>query len=746
VNKNTIVLLVACFSIASGAQADELTIERLFASPDLSGVRPVKLKLSPDGTRVTYLRGKQDDRRQQDLWEYHIADGANQLLVDSKVLVTVEEHLDDVEKARRERMRISGKGIVEYVWAPDSSSILFPQAGDLYLYVLDAVSDEAVKRLTETKEFETDAQVSEGGRYVSFIREQNLFAIDLDSGKELQLTSDGGGTTRNGMAEFIAMEEMDRDTGYWWSPDDRYIAYTQVDESPVELAKRYQIFENSFKITEERYPFAGKDNIRIKLAILEVETGKRVWVDLGQNEDIYLARVDWAPDSSTVVFQRESRDQKRLDLMAADPASGKSRIVLTETSDVWVNLHNNLKFLERSPGEFIWASERSGFQHLYRYNLSGKQLAQLTSGEWAVGELYSVDENRGVVVFDGFAHSPLEKHLFEAPLSNNGTTTVRKITTESGWHSVVMAESGGAYVDSFSSSSIPPQVSLHAADGSLLEWLVENPLDNEHPYYPYVDQHRDPEFGTIKAEDGQTLYYSMLKPYDFDPGKRYPVIVYTYGGPHGQVVTRKWGSTYHQYLQQQGYIVFSLDNRGSASRGTAFEFPIHKQMSRIEARDQKQGAEFLSSLPYVDGDRIGIYGWSYGGYMTLMTLMQAPDSFAAGVSGAPVTDWSLYDTHYTERYMSTPAANPDGYTASNVLSYVEELKSPLLIIHGMADDNVLLNNSTLLFREMQLKGVPFEIMLYPNETHGFRNPAIVIHRTNLMTSFFDRHLKPASKP
>jgi dipeptidyl-peptidase-4 len=740
-NVRTTIVLLACLTTICAAQADELTIERLFASPGLSGVRPVKLKLSPDGTRVTYLRGKEDDRRQQDLWEYHIAGDTNQLLVDSKVLVTVEEQLDDVEKARRERMRISGKGIVEYVWAPDGSSILFPQAGDLYLYVLDAATEEAVRRLTQTPAFETDPQVSEGGRYVSFIRDQNLFAIDLDNGKELQLTSDGGGTTRNGMAEFIAMEEMDRDTGYWWSPDDKYIAYTQVDESPVELAKRYQIFENSFKVTEERYPFAGKNNVRIKLAVLEVETGKKVWVDLGNEEDIYLARVDWTPDSSTVVFQRESRDQKRLDLMAADPATGKSRIVLTELSDVWVNLHHNLKFLERSPGEFIWASERSGFQHLYRYDLSGKQLAQLTAGDWAVSKLYSVDENRGVVVFDGFADSPLEKHLYEAPLFNDSNITIRKLTSGSGWHSVVMAESGGAFVDSFSSFSIPPQVSLRAADGSLLEWLVENPLDKTHPYFPYVDRHRDPEIGTLKAEDGQTLYYSMLKPFDFDPDKRYPVIVYTYGGPHGQVVTRKWGSSFHQYLQQQGYIVFMLDNRGSASRGTAFEFPIHKQMSRIEARDQKQGAEFLKTLPYVNPDSIGIYGWSYGGYMTLMALMQAPDAFAAGVSGAPVTDWRLYDTHYTERYMSTPSANASGYDVANVLTYVEDLKSPLLVIHGMADDNVLLNNSTLLFREMQKKGVPFESMLYPNETHGFRDPAIVIHRTKLTMSFFDRHLK-----
>lgn len=734
-------ILLVSLALLGEAQADDLTIERIFGSPDINGTRPVRLRFSPDGERVTYLRGKQDDLRQQDLWEYHIADAVNRMLVDSKALVPEEEQLDDVEKARRERMRIGGKGIVEYTWAPDGKSILFPLAGDLYRYDLGAAADKGVRRLTDTEAFETDARVSEGGRYVSFARNQNLFVIDLESGEERQLTSDGADTIRNGMAEFIAMEEMDRDTGYWWSPDDRFIAFTRVDESPVQLAKRYQVFQNSFKVTEERYPFTGESNVRIKLATLELATGKQVWMDLGDEEDIYLARVNWTPDSSTIVFQRQSRDQKRLDLMAADPTDGKSRTVLTETSDAWINLHHNLKFLKQSPGEFIWSSERSGFQHLYRYNLSGRQLAQITSGNWVVDSLQAIDEDRGVLFFDGFADSALEKHLYEAPLAGAGAA--RRITSPSGWHEVEVAKSGKAYIDSFSSSSVPIRVSLHSADGDRLTWLVENPMDESHPYFPYLDRHQLPEIGTLEAEDGQTLYYSLLKPVDFDPDKRYPVIVYTYGGPGAQEVRQQWSRAivFHQYLQQQGYVVFTLDNRGSTHRGTAFEFPIHKRMSIVEVEDQRRGVEYLGTLAFVDPDRIGIYGWSYGGYMTLMAMMQAPDAFKVGVSGAPVTDWRLYDTHYTERYMSTPSENAKGYDLSNVLSYVEQLRGPLLIIHGMADDNVLLNHSTLLFREMQKKGVQFESMLYPNETHGFRDPDINVHRTQLMMNFFDRYLK-----
>lgn len=723
------------------AQADDLTIERLFGSPDINGTRPTQLRFSPDGKRVSYLRGKQDDLRQQDLWEYHIADGANRMLVDSKALAPADEQLDDVEKARRERMRIAGKGIVEYTWAKDGNSILFPLAGDVYLYRLDAEPAEAVRRLTNTEVFETDARVSDGGRYVSFVRDQNLFVIDLESGEERQLTTDGGSTIRNGMAEFIAMEEMDRDTGYWWSPDDRFLAYTRVDESPVELAKRYQIFANSFKVIEERYPFTGKNNVRIRLAVLELASGKQAWVDLGDDEDIYLARVAWTPDASTLVLQRQSRDQKRLDLIAADPRDGSSRVVLTETSDVWINLHDNLKFLERSPGEFVWASERSGFQHLYRYDLGGKLLGQITSGDWAVDRLQAIDEDRGVVFFEGFADSVLEKHLYEVPLA--GTKAARRITTDAGWHDISMAESGAAYIDSFSSRRTPPRVSLHAADGARLTWLVANALDQSHPYFPYLERHQVPEIGTLEAEDGQTLYYSLLKPVDFDADERYPVIVYTYGGPGARVVSDQWLATtaFHQYLQQQGYLVFALDNRGSAHRGTAFEFPIYKQMSKVEVRDQQRGVEHLKTLPFVDAERIGIYGWSYGGYMTLMAMLQAPGTFRAGISGAPVTDWRLYDTHYTERYMSTPDANSEGYEQSAVASHVKQLRGSLLIIHGMADDNVLLNHSTLLFREMQKQGVLFESMLYPDETHSFQDPAINVHRTQMMMRFFGRHLK-----
>ncbi|MEM9183685.1 MAG: DPP IV N-terminal domain-containing protein [Pseudomonadota bacterium] len=736
-------LTALLLSATATVRADSLTIERLFASPDLSGTAPVALKFSPDGERVSYLKGKAEDARQQDLWEYHLTDGRHQLLVDSTALTPDGEQLDEVEKARRERMRIRGKGIVEYFWAPDGQQLLFPLGGDLYLYRL---ADRAVSRLTRSDAFETDPKVSPGGSLVSFVRDQDLWVVNADGSGERPLTRDGEGPVRNAMAEFIAMEEMDRDTGYWWSPDDRFIAFTQIDESPVEVASRYQIFDDSFRVTNERYPFAGEKNVTIRLGIVDVTSGQVTWADLGSEVDIYLARVNWSPEGRLLV-QRQSRDQKTLDLMEVNLADGASRTILTEKSDVWLNLHHNLTFLDETPDQFLWTSERSGFQHIYRFAMNGEMLGQLTSGSWAVSEIKAVDESRNRVLFDGFKDGVLEKHLFEVNLTSDASSTpipeVRRVTTAEGWHETVVSDSG-AFIDNFSSRSQPPQVSVHNPTGERLTWLAENALEAGHPYHAFVDAHSVPEFGTLEASDGQTLNYSLLKPADFDPDRTYPAIVYVYGGPHAQVVNNQWGRdfVFHQYLQQQGYVVFSIDNRGSANRGTAFEFPIHRQMSLVEVADQKAGAEFLKQLDYVDAGRVGIYGWSYGGYMTLMTLMQEPGVWAAGISGAPVTDWALYDTHYTERYMATPADNPDGYAKSNVLSYVDRLDDPLLLIHGMADDNVLLNHSTALLRALQVGGKSFETMLYPNETHGFRDPAINTHRTRLMMDFFDRHLKP----
>ena len=717
-------------------QASELTLERIFDSPSLDGSAPMSLKVAPDGERVTFLKGKQEDYDQLDLWEYHIATGETRLLFDSNALGAGEEELSDEEKSRRERMRLRGKGIVSYQWSQDGKALLFPIGGDVYYH---RIGQEGVQRLLDTEAFETDIKLSPKGNYISFVREQNLFVKHIASGVETAITTEGGGLIKFGMAEFVAQEEMGRMTGYWWSPDERYIAFTKVDETPVEVATRAEIYADDIKMVSQRYPYAGTNNVDIALAVQSIESGERRWIDLGGNKDIYIARGQWMPNSEAFTYQWQSRNQQVLELRRWNVKDASQSTLLTETSNTWVNLHNDLRFIAGAD-TFIWASERDGFKHLYVYSNQGKLLRQLTRGEWMVDEVDAIDKDKGVVYFTGRKDTVLERHLYQVPLAGGEITRVTPLT---GSHSINFADDASIYIDTVSTINHPPQVSLHRADGERLTWLEENALDDQHPLTPYMTHWVKPEFGSFVSDEGVKIHYRLYKPANLKP--KNPAIVYLYGGPHVQVVENSWWGQrglLMQYWVSQGYVVFSIDNRGSANRGVAFESSIYKKMGSLEVRDQVAGAKFLAGLPFVDAKRIGVHGHSYGGYMTLMSMFKAGDVFAAGVAGAPVTEWRLYDTHYTERYMGDPRVDGDAYTASSVFPYAEGLKGPLLIVHGMADDNVLFSHSTRLYRHLQLMGKPFEVMDYPGEKHGISSEkSIRQHYAETVINFFNRYLK-----
>lgn len=732
--------LLFALSLPSSAVAEKLTIERIFSDPSLDGPTLRQVKISPDGRRVTFLRSRAEDYLRYDLWEYNIKDRATRMLVDSEELLPGEEVLSDEERARRERMRLHARGITHYYWADDGTSLLFPLGGDLYHYDLTAPEGDATKRLTDTEEFETDSRFSPKSNYVSFIRDQDIFIVEIETGEERQLTFDGEGVIKNGMAEFVAQEEMGRLTGYWWSDDESRIAFLQVDESPVEVTQRYEIYADDFKVFDQRYPFAGTNNVLLRLGVIELATGEIRWLDLGDETDIYVPRVRWLHDSRRLSVQRQSRGQKTLELLFCDVETGEGRVILTETSDTWVSLHRDLRFLEEDD-QFIWASERNGYKHLYLYDLEGKMLRRLTDGEWDVEALRGIDEGKGLVYFDGFARSPLEKHLYSTSLETDDPREVKQITAAQGWHSVVVGENANSFVGWYSSTDLPPRVGLYKIDGSLITFLEPNTLNPDHPYYPYLDHHVTPDFGSIEAEDGSRLYYQLMKPIPFDTKKKYPVLVYVYGGPASQTVTRSWGSLWLQYFAQNGFVVFTLDNRGTPNRGRAFLDQLYQHMGSVEVRDQVAGAEFLRTLPYVDGDRIGMFGWSNGGYMTIMCMAKAPEVFSAGVAVAPVTDWGLYDTHYTERYLGHPGNDPEAYERSNVFPYVEGIKGPLLLIHGMADDNVLFTNSTKLYKSLQDLGVQFDMMNYPGSKHGIRGKETRTHLFSTIARFLEENLK-----
>ena len=733
----------------------ELTLERLFASPSLAGSAPLGIKYAPDGRRVTFLKAKPEDQQRYDLWQFEVENGLPSLLVDSRLLEPDDIALSEEEKALRERKRTAGKtGFLDYSWGT-ADTILVPLGGNLHLVTLTKDGPQT-RQLTDNDAFDYDARISPKGTYASFIREGALWMIDLANGAEKRLSpqADPANALSYGVAEFVAQEEMSRYTGYWWSPDDRYIAYTRVDESPVDVVPRFDISADDVAVIEQRYPRAGRPNAIIDLFVLEVETGivsEIQWRrnDWGHATDQYLARVNWTDDSLFV--QRVNRAQTQLEMvqfMVFNPADKGLRLYEATVSKLdeqphWINLSSDFESI--GPLGVIVTEESKGYRQISRLPPSTSHPKPLIGGDWVVDAIQHVNIDAPEILFTGFRDTPLERHLYRAQiaaLTAPDDVRIDRITTLGQTWSISMAPDGQSFVGTSSSPGHPSQTGLYSIDGKLIAWIEENALNENHPYHPFLADHVTPDFGTLKADDGQALHYSLLKPPGFDPATRYPAIIEVYGGPHVQTVTNSWGSLSDQYLARQGYLVFRLDNRGTWNRGKQFEDVIHHRTGLHEVSDQMKGVDWLKAQSFVDAERVAIQGWSYGGYMTLMTLLQAPaGTFAAAVAGAAVADWSLYDTFYTERYMGTPQTNAGGYEASSVFPYLENLSTPLLLLHGMADDNVTFDNATRVMAKLQELGKPFDLMTYPGQRHGIRGEALQRHLMQTRMSFLNRILK-----
>jgi len=736
-------LLSTVFLWSSLVSAERLTIDRIFDSPDLAGPSPRSLKIAPDGRHVAFLRGRADDQNQLDLWLYDVAGGKAQRVVDSTSIGERRE-LSDAEKARRERERIAQlKGIVAYRWSPDGKRLLFTLDERLWLCDPTAAKGKQLRALTPKGLDVIDAKVSPRGGYVSFVSAQNLYVVDLADGRTTQLTHDGGGAIHNGEAEFVAQEEMARGTGYWWAPDDGAIAFERYDESNVDEVERSEVYADHTATLRQRYPAAGRANVTVKLGVVAPKASEPRWIDLGDDADIYLTRVNWLPDAKRLTFQRESRDQRRLDLVVADANGASQKIALTETSAAWINLNDDLRFLSKEDA-FLWASERDGYKHLYVVDFDGAVRRTLTKGDYDIDKLLALDEKNGLIYFAANRDDALQSQVYVAHLDGRDAEKPKRISEGEGWHDAVFGDDARVWIDTFSNPATPPQVSLRKPDGSLIAWIERNELKPGHPYWPYRDSFVAPEFGVLKSEDGQDLHYRVYTPLSFEAGKKYPVFMTYYGGPGSQYVKKNWGNYFEQYMAEHGYVVFALDNRGSPRRGRKFSDAIFKQLGKPEIADQLAGVAWLKSQSYVDASRIGIFGWSYGGFQTLMLLAKAGQQFAAGVAVAPVTDWTLYDTHYTERYLDTPQHNADGYEKSGVLRWLDGIEpDKLLLVHGMADDNVLFANSTKLMAALQNKGTRFRLMTYPGAKHGLSTPALKKHVYHLIADYFDEKLKPA---
>lgn len=724
----TFALAFACS--AAGQQRRELTVERIWGQPSLSGSLKAEVEWSPDGKRLSYLEtsGRGKDARTS-LWVMDVASGERRVLVDAEKLEQFPPPPSGATTASRQRTGGGRASQRRYLWAPSGEALLLVSAKGLFWFDLKM---QIAKQLASDKSQATDPKISPDGRWVSFVRDYDLWVVNVTTGKEQRLTRGGREELMNGQLDWVYPEELEITTAYWWSPDSTRIAFLQMDERSVTRYPLVNFLAPTGETEWMRYPKAGGANPAVRVGVVSVKGGNPRWMDIGNETDIYIPRVNWLPDSRQLAIQRLNRAQTKLELLFADVSNGRSQVILTEEDPYWMNVHSDLYFSQNEKlGGFLWASERSGYRHLYLYDLSGKLLRQVTGGNWEVTQVEGVDENDGAVYFTATEKSPLERHLYKVPLTGG---VASRLTVEDGTHSISLSPDARHYVDTHSNVLTPPRQDLYRADGTQAAVINENSVPElaEYGLQPV-------EFFQVRGADGNELNAMMIKPPGFDPARKYPVLIYAYGGPHAQVVTNSWGRTrflWHQMMAQRGYIIFSVDNRGSAGRGHAFESHIYKKFGEHELADQLAGVDYLKSLSYVDGARIGIWGWSFGGYMTCYAMTNAPDVFKAGFAGAPVTDWLQYDSIYTERYMKRPQDNAGGYKKSSPVHQAGQLKGKLLIAHGTGDDNVHVANTIELIEEFIKAGKYAEVMLYPARGHGISDSTAQIYLFRRVTQFF----------
>ncbi len=709
-----------------------LKTEDVARYPQPGMLQPSRLAFSTDDRLITYLRSA-DASLSTELYAFDPETGAERLLAHPPGGGETEENLSREQKLRRERQRIRGLGITRYAWAHHDAKtprMLVPVGGGIF--VLDPSEAEAeadadgdgdgdgstLRELVAPGEKPAlDARLSRDGEQVAYVYDDELYVVPTVGGTARQLSHGARGSGRShGLAEYIAQEEMGRNHGYWWSRSGDRIAYTEVDETHI---PGYQIVHQGKETTgpeaieEHRYPFAGATNAIVRLGVVASRGGSTRWLDLrgdAPGDDEYLARVHWLEDGR-LLAEVENREQSLLRLLAFDPKTGARSELLRETSAVWINLHHSFRALKK--GGFLWASERSGFLHLYLYDNTGKLVRQLTSGEWPVDGVAGVDEPRGLVYFVAGREHATERHLYSVPLTGGEP---RRITEAAGTHSVKLDHGLNRFIDSFSAPDTPPTITLRKlADGTAIRQLPvpEDPRLKTMKLPP-------PKLVELDTRDGVRLHGAIYRPPERFGNGPFPTLVSVYGGPHAQRVTKSWGLTVDmraQLLASQGYLVFKLDNRGSARRGLAFEGALRHDMGNIEVQDQVDGVRWLVNQGLADSGRVGIYGWSYGGYMAAMALARAPETFRLAIAGAPVTQWDGYDTHYTERYMGTPQANPKGYASSSVLQHVDTIVGDLMIVHGLIDENVHFRHAARLINALVRARIPYELLLFPDERH-----------------------------
>ena len=724
------VLLALC-PPAARAQGKLLTIEDIFdpvKRVNFSGTPATGLEWLADGEHYLQAR-KQGDTTT--LVRVNARTGEAAPFFDAARMEAALAKIQGVTAAEAARLARQSS----YRLNRAGTAVLLNAAGDLVHYEPGA---GAATRLTSGAGEEIEEDFSPDGRLVSFVRGNDLYVVDVRTREERRLTKTGGEKMLNGVLDWVYEEELygrGNRRGYWWSPDSRRLAFLSLDERPVNTFPVVDHIPRRQVLEETPYPLAGDPNPLVRLGVADAAGGEPRWAEAGGYEptDFLIVRVSWTPDSRRVVFQAQNREQTFLDLTAADPATGKTTRLFRETTQAWVEaVDDNPLWLK--DGSFLWRSERTGWAHLYHYGADGKLVRPVTRGAWEVRGVDAVDEAGGWVYFHGTEHSHIAEHVYRVRLDGTG---LKRLSQAEGNHRPNFSPTGAYFIDSWSDINTPTQARLHSADGALVRVVEENRV-------PALAEYRlgKAEFLRVKTRDGFEMEGMMIRPPDFDPSKKYPVIEFAYSGPHAPQVRNSWGgATYmwHQLLAQKGYIVWYLDNRTASGKGAVSTWASYKNFGPLELRDLEDGLAYLKTLPYVDGARVGIWGWSFGGYMTTYAMTHSRQ-WKAGIAGGTVADWANYDSIYTERYMLTPQHNPEGYRKGSPLAGAANLSGKLLLIHGAIDDNVHMANTIQLAYELQKAGRQFDLMIYPKSRHGVTDPLLLKHMRQMMTDFFVANL------
>ena len=739
--------LVQLAPAALPAQAEDkpLLLAEIFSKHGLTGPKPTQLRWSADGRMLSYILEKPNGDR--DLWAVEPATGNKRVLVThsklQKLAPTTEQATND-ERERERRLRYS---VAAYLWSPDSKSILFTSAGQLYLYDLAAKRSRPIAPGKSAVRF---PKFSPNGRWISFVNEHDIWLAPSSGGEERQLTHGATENLFHGDLDWVYPEEFGVRSAYFWSPDSLRIAFLELDQTDVPSYPIPDLLSAKPSVDLQRYPRAGDPNPRLRVGIVEAKPGNRrkariVWV---KHRAEYIPRLGWA-NEETVSVQFMNRSQTELQLIFADAGDGGVREILAERDPHWVNVSDDLTFLEGS-GEFLWTSERTGFRHIYLYGSNGQLKRTLTEGEWEVSAIGGVDKEGGWVYYTSNEHNPLGNDLYRVKL--DGSAEREKLTSEKGTHRISMDSKAQSLADTDSGLMRVPSLSVqHLSSGRRTTVHEANSVDEYGLVKPEVIEVRTGEVrtagvrtGAVGTGDNALIRVMLMKPKQLDPGRKYPLLIYVYGGPRAPTIRDAWGSRgrflFHQRLARQGYIVAQIDDRASSILGHGYETTLARKYGQVAVKDYDTAVEHLKSLNFIDPQKIAIWGWSGGGFSTCLALTNSK-LFKLGIAVAPVTDWHLYDSIYTERYMGHPEKEPDAYKETSAVAAAKNLHGRLLLVHGTSDDNVHVQNTMQMVDALIAAGKPYDLQLFPGKTHSIHGEKARLHLFRGIEEYLEKHLK-----